>query len=306
MRASRFSLAGMLCLLVAAVLPPAAAAQGDERAPTVAPAEVTVIRDVVHATGSKWDEKGELKLDLYLAARDDAPVVVHINGACSPRQHAADLAQALAERGVSVILADCPFLTPEGAFADNAAGVRAQLESVACAVRFARGSEYGSETAPLVLSGYSLGGGLAAHVALSGEDFDRRWEAYAESGGGPPRQLECTVTDGSTRVDALVGIGGAYDGLTGFDGFWEYGMPFALAHEPDYWEFLQGIIGLHPEVRARLLHGKSDLVLAYKNSVLFEALLAHAGNDVELIPFDGGHKAPDEVVAETVLDLLGE
>lgn len=44
-------------------------------------------------------------------------------------------------------------------------GARAIQESVACALRFARGSEHGSETAPLILGGFCLGGAVASHVS---------------------------------------------------------------------------------------------------------------------------------------------
>ena len=62
----------------------------------------------------------------------------------------------------------------------------------------------------VVLTGFSNGGGLAAHAALFGADLDARWDEYAAE-GGPPRQVECEVTDGSTHVDAVVGMAGPYD-----------------------------------------------------------------------------------------------
>ena len=177
------------------------------------------------------------------------------------------------------------------------------VEALACAVRFARGSEYGSETAPLVLTGFSANGGPPSHVALAGESFDRVWEAYEESGGGPPAQYDCAFSEASSRVDGFVGIAGNYDLFVGYEGL--YGRDFLQEHEPDLWETLWGTVGLHPELRVRLIHGESDSAIPLENSVAFEALLDEAGYDVELIRFPGDHfDAPDDLVVETVMELL--
>ena len=175
-------------------------------------------------------------------------------------------------------------------------------EAVACAVRFARGSEYGSETAPLVLAGFSRHAGLAAHVALAGEDFDRLWAEYEETMGAPPVQYDCSFSEASTRVDGLAGVAGTYDIYVGYEGL--YGRDFLLEHEPDLWEMLWGTVGLHPDLRVRLLHGDSDLTVPLEVSAAFEAVLAEAGYDVELVEFAGGHFAPGDLVVETVMGLI--
>lgn len=306
MRTTRRSLAGTLCLLLAAILPPTAIAQVDQDATTTAPGEVTVVENLVFATGNRWDTTPELKLDVYLPAGHgaDTPMVIFLPGYGQSRLMFVPVARELVGRGVSVFFADYPSMGPEEAFVDNAAGARAHAESVACAVRFARGSLYGSESAPLILAGFSLGGGLASQVALSSESFDGIWAAYAEGGGGPPQQLDCTLSDASTHVDALVGIGGGYDSHTGYEGLTPYGKAFHEQREPDHWAFLQGIIGLHPEVRVRLLHGDADGAIPFENSVIFETLLTEAGYEVELIEFEGGHFVPVDLVVETVMDLV--
>jgi hypothetical protein len=99
--------------------------------------------------------------------------------------------QALAERGVSVFMMSYPDRWPEVQRTADPTAVREMAEAVACAIGFARGSEYGSETASLVLTGFSRQGGLAAHVALAGEDFDRVW---AHETGSTPRDWVNTLS----------------------------------------------------------------------------------------------------------------
>jgi dienelactone hydrolase len=263
---------------------------------------VTVVEGLVYAL-DQADDGAEQKLDLYLGAEGvDAPLVVHVPGRGQLRSFATELASALAEQGTTVLVVDGPDPSPEAAIKENARGLREMVESVACAVRFARGSEYGSETAPLVLSGYSHGGGAASHVALAGEDFASLWEQYSESAGGLPAQYDCTVSDASTRVDGFVGIAGSYDAFVGYEG--KYGREFMLEHDPDLWEVLYGTIGMHPELPVRLLHADPDSIIPYENSVGFEAVLAEAGYDVELTKFDGGHIVPLDLTVRSVMELL--
>ena len=54
----------------------------------------------------------------------------------------------------------------------------------------------------------------------------------------------------------------------------------------------------------RLIHGESDSTIPLENSVAFEAVLAEAGYDVELVEFAGGHATPDDLAVETVMELL--
>jgi acetyl esterase/lipase len=58
-------------------------------------------------------------------------------------------------------------------------------DSVACAIHFvrARAAELGSDDPVVAVAGFSLGGGLAAHVALSGTTLEAGWELLAFEGG---------------------------------------------------------------------------------------------------------------------------
>jgi acetyl esterase/lipase len=178
-------------------------------------------------------------------------------------------------------------------------------ESVACAIHFARerASELGSDEPNVVLSGFSGGGGPAAHTALLGSTLEARWDEYGAE-GGPLRQVECEVTEGSTHVDALVAMGGAYDlFVPTYDG--KYGMAYQQERDPELWRFLSSSIGANPDLQVRLLHGESDGVITYENSVGFEAMLIGAGYDVELTGFDGGHSVPMDLAVPTILEVMG-
>jgi len=214
------------------------------------------------------------------------------------------LPQAVAEQGGIVFVVDYPVIAPTMAILDKGKGHRKMAETVACAVRFARAraSDFGSDTAPVTIVGFSYGGGVGSHVALVGESVDRWWEEYAASRGGPPRQVGCEVSQGSTHVDALVGIAGPYDAFVGYDGKW--GREFMQEKDPDLWKMLYGSIGENPDLKVRLLHSQTDPVIPYENSVEFEATLAEAGYDVKLIQFSGGHTTPLELTVQTVMDVV--
>jgi hypothetical protein len=276
-------------------------AQGDDPADATSdPAgEVTVMRDLVYATGRAPDEATELTLQLFAARSEDAAIVVDVGWTLNPQTGAW---QRLAERGVSVFVASFPDRWEEVGKRADPTAYRAMAEAVACAIRFARGSAYGSETAPLVLTGWSRHGGLATHVALAGEDFDRVWEEYEASGGAPPAQYDCTVSEASTRVDGLVGIAGTYERYVGHEA--PFGRDWLREREPELWEMLWGTVGLHPELRVRLLHGDNDTTVPLEVSARFEAVLAEAGYDVELVEFEGGHSVPGDLVTETVMELV--
>ena len=269
---------------------------------TAAPASSTtaaspeVTGDLVYAT---WGGES-LMLDMYVPTESDgAPVVILFAPVEWPRFVPDDLVA----HGAIVFDVEYPFRSlrdpGEELISDQGAGYRATAESAACAIHYARAraSEQGSDTPVVVLAGYSLGGGVAALAALFGSGIEARWEEYAVARGGPPRQVDCEVTDGSTHVDAIVGLGAPYDLYVEYEGGW------VQERDPDLWEFLYGSIGENPDLRVRLLHGETDTVVPYNISVDFEVVLADAGYDVRVIPFDGGHANLDLLVP-TIIDAI--
>jgi acetyl esterase/lipase len=270
----------------------------------VLPLSVTVTKDLVYAKRLQPDAQVEWKLDLYAPTEPgDWPVVVFLHGGGQPKEGWTTLPRAIAEQGAIVFVIEYPDIDPTMAILDKGKGHREMADTVACAIRFARAraSDLEMDTAPVVIAGFSLGGGVASHVALAGESVGRRWEEYTASRGGPPRQVDCGVSQGSTHVDALVGIAGAYDGFVGIDG--KYGREFMQEKDPDLWKMLYGCIGENPDLKVRLLHSETDSIIPYENSVEFEATLAEAGYDVKLIQFSGGHTAPLELTVQTVMNV---
>jgi hypothetical protein len=290
MRTLSFPLAAATCLVLAGALwLSALAADGD----------VTVVEDLVFAT-DREDPGAMSMLDLYLGAEgEDVPMVVFVDGQGLSRKSRTALPMALAARGVNVAVLDGPIAEPEAALAGGGGGLRELVETVACAVRFARGSGYGSETAPLVLSGYSYGGGSSSHVAIAGDDFASLWDGFDDLATAPSR-IECT-SEGSTRVDGFVGIVGTYDIFVGQEG--RFSDALWQQEAPELRKVFQNAVGLHPELKVRLLAGDSDW-LPFEVPAGLEAVLAPAGYDVELIEFEGGHVIPFDVTVEQIMELV--
>jgi predicted esterase len=100
----------------------------------------------------------------------------------------------------------------------------------------------------------------------------------------------CVSSAASARVDAFVGIGGAY-GLPGRS----RGMA------PELGEGLSR--GENSDLKIRLIHGERDTMVPFEAAVAFDAALTAAGYDTELIPFEGGHIVPTQLTAEVVLEV---
>jgi len=269
------------------------------------PLDVTVMKDLVYAKGIQPEEQREWKLDEYAPTElGHWPMVLFLPGRGQIKEGYATLSQAISEQGAIVFVIDYPDMSFSYAILDNGRGYREMTETVACAIRFARArvSDLGSDAIHVTIAGFSFGGGVGSHVALVGEGLDRRWEEYAASRGGPPRQVDCEVGQGSTHVDALVGIAGAYDAFVGYDG--KHGREFMQEKDPDLWKMLYSSIGENRDLIIRLLHGKQDSMIPYENSAEFEVVLAEAGYDVKLIQFRGGHNVPLELTVETVMDAV--
>lgn len=247
---------------------------------------------LVYATHVGSDAFGSL--DLYLPEEpENAPIVIGNY-------------PALAEQGMIVVNRHLKEVTggPEEVIADRDL-VRRQDEHLACTIRFVRdrAAELGNHDPTVVLTGFSYGGAVATQTALFGDTLDERWDEFAAE-GGPARQLECEVAEGSTDVDALIGIAGAYDaGMPIFDG--EYGRAYQQERDPEMQAFLASAIGANPDLKIRLIHGTDDFV-PVEDVEEFVSLLDDAGYDVQLTTWPGGHDEPPiEVLLAVLDDVLG-
>jgi hypothetical protein len=290
------ALAGMVVVSVGAC--------GGEESQDAGPAatgdspEVTVLEDTAYAT---W-KAHTLTLDVFDPATADSTIVVHLesSNAGTPEFYPRELAA----QGATVFVVDYPRMGVGTALADGGAGLRAMADSAECALHFAR--DYAAESGeegPVALTGYSLGGGLAAHAALFGADLEGSWDEHERARGGPPGEVDCVVAEGSTEVDVLVGFGAPYDGFVPiFDSKW--GRTYQLERDPDLWEFLSSPVGMGDELTVRLVHGVADTVVPYEVSTLSETALADAGYDVQLVSFPSGHEVPEGLAAATVMDAI--
>jgi predicted esterase len=261
--------------------------------------------DLVYAS---WEE-GPLTLDMHVPAEpNDAPIVIYLPGR-GQTGWSPPMVEGLIEEGTIVFVARYPGSNSSVAqiLGDHGSDARAKADSVACAIHFARdqASQLGSTDPLVVLTGFSGGGGLAAHAALFGATLEAGWDAYA-AGGGPESQVGCMSTESSTHVDALVGLGGGtydlyvpiYDGM--------FGRAYQQELDRELWEFLSSPIGANPELRIRLLHGDSDPGPPYQAVEVFARLLADAGYDMRLGSFAGGHvPPPTELSLSTIMEVIG-
>ncbi len=244
----------------------------------------------------------EQSLDVYApdaestGRADGWPVVVFAHGLMQEKRDFADLSEAIATQGTVVFTLDWPVYSGDSVLRKKGTKLREMSESLICAVRFAHvhAGDYGGNAKQIVLVGFSAGARMGSLVALAGEALDQQWDALASESGEPARQATCVAPDGSALVDGFVGIGGPY------------GRFDQLRNEmPDLWSVVSqsAHVGENPELRVRLLHGKTDSTVPIAASENFSAMLSSAGYDVELLRFDSGHKVPRELTL-TVLDEL--
>ena len=269
---------------------------------TVAESQAAMVaeKDVVYVT---WEE-GPLTLDMYAPVEAaGAPVVVYLPGGGQTQAPMA-MVEGLVDNGVIVFVA--PFEPGNSGIAKvqaNPALFRSQVDSVGCAIHSARvrASEIGSDDPAVVLVGFSNGAGPAAHAALFGATLESQWDEY-ETTGGPARQVNCEVTEGSTHVDALVGFAGTYDTYVPIYGL---GSVYQQEHDPELWEFLTNPIGENPDLTIRLIHGESDRIVNYEVSTLFAAALNDAGYSAgKVVGFSGEHVVPADLAVEIITEAI--
>lgn len=269
------------------------------------PLPVSVRRNLVFASQIEGSQR-EWRLDSYAPEEDgEWPAVVFLPSWDETKEMTADLAKAVAEKGAVVQVIDYPRIDNSLATMSNGRGYRQLAELTACAIRFAHSSAADPERreVPLILAGASYGGGIASHVALFGENVDHRWEEYGIIHGGPSRQVECTINEGTTHVDTLVGIAGTYDAFVGYEG--EFGRDYIEPRDPDLWAMLYSAIGENPDLKIYLLHSQTDSVVPYNNSANFRTLLKKEGYDVSLDQYEGDHiPTPLEPAIKLIIEAL--
>jgi predicted esterase len=267
------------------------------------PYAVSVTEDLVY-TIPQFGAVLEQSLDVHVPDVDfedenGRPVFIVAHGLMQGKRDFSDLSKAIAAQGSVVFNVNWPVYSGESMLRKNGARLREMSETLACAVRFAHANadDYGGNPQQIVLVGFSAGAGMGSLVALAGESLDQQWDALALESGEPARQVDCVALEGSAHVDGFVGIGGSY------------GRFDPLRYEmPDLWSVVSqsAHVGENPELRVRLLHGKTDSMVPIEASEDFSNLLASAGYDVGLFRFDSGHKVPRELTLAVLDELAGQ
>lgn len=258
------------------------------------PFPVEVTWDVVY-TAALQPDVPEQRLDVYAPSVPGSwPVVVFVHGYRAVKEGHEKLSRAIAEQGAVVFTIEWRIRLPVVAKKENGKGFREMHETVACAIRFARAHapEYGGDPERVTLVGFSAGAWIGSYLAVLGDDVDQLWETFESHRGGPLPQVECLAGGSLARVDAFVGIGGAY------------GLSESLKEEdPELWDVcsVDAYLGKNPDLEVHLLHGEWDDTVEVESSVRFNAALEEAGYDSELTQFEGGHMIPLELTVETIM-----
>ncbi len=285
------------------------AGTGEDGPPSSTPASISVATSSSDTWKLEYATHAQesLTLDMYVPAEPGgAPIVLYLPGGGGTGTW---VLKPLAEAGAIAfhVRSAQPAAEATTLLADHGAVARAQADSLACAIRFARAraSELGSDDPVVALTSFSWGGGLAAHAALFGSNLEARWDEYAAE-GGPQREVECVVPTGSTHVDALVAGAGAYDHFVpAWDGpAGVFGLSYQQEQDLELWQFLYSSIGAAPDLVVRLIHGTLDSVVPPEMAVEFAAVLDAAGYDVQVRTFEGGHHMPVDLAVSTIMEVL--
>jgi acetyl esterase/lipase len=257
-----------------------------------------VARDIVYA--SSLQEDGESwALDIYAPNEPgNWPLVVFLHGFDALKEGHIRESQAIAESGAIVYTLNWPTWIDDLAERGNGLGFREMYEVVACGIRFAKTTalDYGGNPSHVTLIGFSYGGYLGIWTTLAADSLDSAWEEFSANNDGPPAQVGCKSVQASIKVDAFIGVGGAYFTAKKFE-----------ERNPELWEIISPLayLGSDLDIPIRLLHGERDTMAQPEYVEEFRDILLEAGHDSQLILYDGIHRVPPELTAEIVQDLAG-
>lgn len=270
---------------------------------------VTVHEGVTYA-----DRDGaELKLDLYVPAVGEPPLVVYVHGGgwvAETRENVPEPERYAAEWGVAIAsvsyrlqavpegelseMYDPSNPTPRGRFPDHFTDVKAGIRWLR-----ARADDYGYDAERVAAWGASAGGHLALLAGVV-EDITDLGDAYAE-------EVEKTVAPGeSGAVQAVVSWYGVADvelAADGGDGLMALLMGGPHAEYPERYDQASPVAHVTGESPPTLLmHGREDEVVGVEQSRRFFDALAAAG--VDAVSYELHHL--DHVWADDVGEIDSE
>ena len=257
-----------------------------------------VASDIVYASSLQEDGDSWM-LDVY-APKDtgNLPVVVFLHGFVGRKGGHIQDSQVIAESGAIVYALDWPTWLVDLAEKENGKGFREMYEVVACGISYAKTTapNYGGDPSNVTLIGFSYGGYLGSWITLGANTIDSSWDSYAANNEGPPVQVDCVSDPASIKVDAFIGIGGAY--------FWAESLQ---ERNQGLWKIVSppSHLGSELDTPIRLLQGERDTTVRPEISEEFRDILHKAGYDTKLIMYDGTHRVPAELTAEVVQELAG-
>jgi len=239
-------------------------------------------------------------LDVYAPNEGgNLPVVVFIHPDAATKDGYIKESQAISENGSVVYTLTWPTWLHDLAARENGKGYREMSEVIACGIRFAMAtaSDYNGDPNQLTLVALHGGGYIGVWTALASDSYNTMWEDYFANKDGPPAQVVCEQSLAPIKINAFIGIGGAYL-LT----------EKLQESNQELWEIVSPIahLGRGLGVSIRLLHGEHDDESPLENSQMMNDILLGEGYDTQLIMFDGGHDVPTQLTADLVIQLVSE
>lgn len=292
------SLSIMLIYVSACSTSPSTSTVASSIDPTPTKPPLQVGTDILYAS-SLQEDGDSWRLDIY-APNDTGnwPVVVFLHGSSgSTKEGYIKESQIIAESGAVVYTLSWPTWIQDLAERENGKGFRQMSEAVSCGIRFAKStaSDYGGDPSHVTLIGFSYGGYLGIWTVLVSDNLESMWEQYSANNDGPPTLVDCERDQASIKIDAFIGIGGAYFAAEKYEEgnseLWEIISP--LAH-----------LGSELDIPIRLLQGERDTTVHSPEE--FRDILVEAGYDTQLIMYDGAHRVPPDLTAQIVQDLARE
>ena len=242
-----------------------------------------------------------------LTETEDQPVAVLVHGGSGSRKQAqyVDVAERLGRNGNLVFVPSYKPGNPAQVFSPDGIGIRERLETIECAIRFARAraAEYGGDPGRITVIGQSAGGFFGGLIAFLDGSLDSVWEGFEGISVAPPSQMKCVEDTSSASVQGLVGFNGAHF------------VYETVNLTPEFKSVvnIESYVGVNPTLVVRFILGSADSQTPawHVDRVnTFATTLATEGYDAAAITVEAGHSFDTQGTGwsptlATLLEVIG-
>lgn len=223
--------------------------------PEPVPALIDITNDLTYSNAS-ISANSDHQLDIYSPKNgDNWPVLILLHGGLGSRKAAdfVEMSTRLANENIVVFNTSYPMSLLESVTMNDGETVRAIMESIHCAIGFAKehAQEYKGDPNRLNILGHSAGGVFGCLAAFLGEQIVSNWENFESERGNPPQQFSCIANQVVEPINGFVGFNGSYFALE------ITGLP---QQDSMLWELvnLRNYVGDNPSLKVRFIYGSLD------------------------------------------------